>query len=357
MNAREIDRFLDAAVTDRAFPGAAYAFGTAENVEFGAVGRHTYADDGLPTCWEMPFDLASVSKVAGTTSAALCLAADGKLKLDQLVREVVPEFRHDGVTFRNLLLHDSGLPAYANLQADCTTIEEARTRLFRVNLRKRPGDETVYSCLGFCVLREAIERLSGQSLDAFLRSRVFGPLKMESARYNPPLDLRRQVPPTEKTPAWRRKIEDLRGEKRPQDEFIQGSVHDPVAFMLGGVSGNAGLFASAVDLAKLAQEYLAGKAGIWPRELVHAWTKKQGQASSRALGWDTKSPTGSSAGEKFGPNSFGHTGYTGTTLWIDPDAKRFAVLLSNRVHPVDGVLKIQEIRPRFHDLVVAALGG
>jgi len=357
MTVSSIEQFLMEKVKEGAFPGAAFAIGTASEVHMGAVGNHTYDPTSPVTCWEMRWDVASLTKVVATTSAMLRLASEGKVNPDKPVRDYLPKFQHEAVTVGNLLRHDSGLPAYFNFQTSCKTVAESRERLLAMKLSKPVGKETVYSCMGFCTLRELIEVVTASSLDAYLEKNVFVPLGMTRTGYVPALADCKDIPPTEKLAPWRKKFEDDWGTKRVQDTYIQGGVHDPAAFMMGGVSGNAGLFTSPADIARLAQTYLKKAETIWRADVAAHWTRRQSEASTRALGWDTKSATGSSAGKKFSIRSFGHTGYTGTSLWIDPENGIFACLLSNRVHPTSENDQIIRVRPAFHDLVFDVLRG
>lgn len=350
-----IEQFLLEQVKSGAFPGAAFVVGTATEIHMGAVGNHTYDPESVTVCWEMRWDMASVTKVMATTSAMMRLASEGKVDIAKPVKECLPGFQHDGVTVGHLLRHDSGLPAYFNFQISCKSVAESRQKLLTLKLSKAIGKETVYSCIGFCTLRELVEVVSGVPFDKYVASQVFGPLGMIRTGYVPEFEARKEIPPTEKLAPWRKKLEDEWGIARVQDDYIQGGVHDPAAFMMGGVSGNAGLFSCPADVAKLAQAYLRGSEDVWSSATAEAWTKKQGEASTRGLGWDTKSETGSSAGSLFSMKSFGHTGYTGTSLWIDPENKIFAGLFSNRVHPTSENDKIMKVRPAFHDLVAKTL--
>ncbi len=345
-------------VREGVFPGAAFAFGTARKSAFGFAGRHRYETDSPKVSARTFFDLASVSKVLGTTTAAMVLCDDGSLDLDAPVHAYVREFQglgKDKVAVRNLLLHDSGLPAYASYQKDAPSPEETVHRLLAEELRKPCGADTVYSCVNAITLQKVVESVAGLPLDRLLRARVFDPLGMGSTHFNPGASLKSYCAPTERIESWRRNVRVKRGSAYAADEqWIQGEVHDPLAFLLGGVSGNAGLFAPAGDVARFLQEVLrclAGrKSAVFTTATLAAWTKRASNASSRALGWDTKSPEGSSAGKVFSEASFGHTGYTGTSVWVDPKRGLFAALLTNRVHPSAANEKIAEFRPRFHDL-------
>lgn len=359
-----IEDVLQAAIADRAFPGAAYAIlQSGRTVKIGAVGHLTYTADAPATAPETIWDLASVSKVVGTTTAAMLLAEEGQLDLDAPVASVIPEFAQKGkerITFRNLMVHDSGLIAFRRYHEFCANREEILNAIYGEGLEYETQTKTIYSDLSMILVGEAIERLTGQPLDILLRDRVFLPIGMRDTGYLPAggdwnIDPRRCAP-TEKMEAWRRERHARIGDSRPslvgQGEFIQGEVHDPTAAAMGGVAGHAGLFSTAPDLARFFEAFLGGS--LVRTETLAEFTRRQDQKSTRALGWDTKSPEGSSAGALFGPRSFGHTGYTGTSVWHDPDAGLTAILLTNRVHPTSENLKISEVRPRFHDAVFAS---
>lgn len=346
---KEIIQLLNKTIEDRKMPGAAFAFGTTEKAAFGSVGRHTYSPDSPAMAEDALFDLASVTKVVSTTSCALLLNQRGLLDLEAHANSFLPKFAHDSVTVRDLLLHKSGLPAYYNFQSKCTSPLESEETFWTIPLRTAIPPKTEYSCLGFMTLQRIIETIVSQPLDVFAAKEVFGPLGMSRTFYTPGTEDKKLCAPTEAIADWRRKLEDDWGVVRVNEEFIQGSVHDPAAFMRGGVSGNAGLFSTVKDLALWAQELTKGGDRLYKPEFVAQWTKKQSESSTRGLGFDTKSPEGASSGRRFQPTTFGHTGYTGTTVWMDPATKVWAVLLTNRVHP-DDKASVVGLRPAFHDL-------
>ncbi len=354
----ELTKLVESAIADGAFPGAAFAVGKDDQVWFGYAGRHRYDSASPKVGPDTLWDMASCTKVVGTTPAAMLLFDDGALRLETRVQEILPGFAGDGksvVKVRDLLLHESGLPAYASLQSRCRTPEESRKAVLELPLQYQAGTKTVYSCMGFITLYQVIEKVAGKGIDRLLRERLFGPAGMKGACYNPTPALRKKCAPTEKLDSWRPKIEDERGFKRVDPLYTQGEVHDPAALMVGGVSGNAGLFCTAGDVAAYLKMMLHnGKADgrqVLCARTVSEWTKRNSLRSTRGLGWDTKSPEGSSSGAKFSMASFGHTGYTGTCVWVDPEARIFATLLANRVHPTSENLKISDFRPKFHDLV------
>jgi CubicO group peptidase (beta-lactamase class C family) len=345
---------------DSAFPGAVVAVGQHDSVLLLAAVGHYGADDRRPVTTETIYDLASLTKVIGLTTMAMMLVDSGKLDLDAPVQRYVPAFQGAGkerVTIRHLLTHSSGLPAWRPLFRESTNRTEALALVDTTALMRQPGDTFVYSDLGAMVLMQAVEAASGQPIDRFLETRVFRPLHMEATRYLPPESWRSRIAPTENDTAFRHRV-------------LWGEVHDENAGRLGGVSGHAGLFSSASDLAKFAMWLLerrrrtaqdgVGTTSAEIRRLspsvVREFTRRQNipPGSSRALGWDTPSEL-SSAGTKLGPNAFGHTGFTGTSIWMDPDRDAFIILLTNRVNPTRANTKILQVRRRVADLAADSL--
>ena len=286
---------------------------------------------------------------------AVCLLVDsGKLDLDAPVQRYVPAFRgpnKERVTMRHLLTHSSGMPAWRPLYAEAKTREEALALVDTTPLLRQPGDTFVYSDLGAIVLTQAVEAITGQRLNDFLDARLFGPLGMTSTRFLPPASWRDHIAPTETDTVFRHRL-------------LHGEVHDENAGRLGGVSGHAGLFSTAPDLARFAEWFLDTRLGRRPGvsraalspQLVVQFTTRQNipPGSSRALGWDTPSEN-SSAGTKMGPDAFGHTGFTGMFIWFGPDKDLFIILLTNRVNPTRANTKILQVRRRVADLVNDAL--
>ena len=340
---------------DSAFPGAVVAVGYRDSVVLLAAVGHYGADDRRPVTTETVYDLASLTKVIGLTTAAMLLVDSGKLDLDAPVQRYVPAFQgpnKERVMIRHLLTHSSGLPAWRPLYAESADREHALALVDTTPLMRQPGDTFVYSDLGAMVLAQAVQAVSGQRLDDFLAARLFGPLGMTSTRYLPPENWRSRIAPTENDTVFRHRL-------------LRGEVHDENAGRLGGVSGHAGLFSTAPDLARFAQWLLDTRRGHAPPfaalrrlspPLVQMFTQRQNipPGSSRALGWDTPSEN-SSAGTQMGPNAFGHTGFTGTSIWFDPDRDLFIILLTNRVNPTRANTRIFQVRRRVADLVNDAL--
>lgn len=348
----EVDRLLESFRERGAFPGGVLAVGHRGSlVHLHPFGRLTYVADAPPVTAQTLYDLASLTKVVATTTVAMTLVDEGRLDLDQPVQELLPGFRGPGkeaITVRHLLTHSSGLPAVAPLFREIQGRAAYLERIQAMDLEYPPGSRSVYSDLGVILLGEIIERTAGQPLEALVRERVLDPLGMRDTLFRPPADLRPRIAPTEFDP-WRGRL-------------VQGEVHDENAFAMGGVAPHAGLFGTARDLARFAQMLLNGGSldgrRIVSQKTAELFTRRAGvPGSDRALGWDTKSAEGSSAGTLFSPRSFGHTGFTGTSLWMDPERGLYVILLTNRVHPTRENNLIREVRPAVADLVVRALAG
>ena len=342
---------LRKAVAEQAFPGASIAVTRqGKLIALRALGHFTYDLNSAAVTPESVFDLASVSKVIATTSMAMLLYQRGLLDLEAPVAAIVPEFaasdptgiRRD-VTLRMLLTHSSGLPAYEKLFLRAHTREELLAAAFATPLTADPGARAEYSDIGFIILGVALERIADEPLDRFCRREVFGPLGMAQTAFNPPAPWRDSIPPTADDRSFRHRI-------------IQGEVQDENASVLGGVAGHAGLFASAQDIALFANAILTGGAPILRPETLALFTRRESEpaGTSRALGWDTPSSP-SQSGKYFAPGSFGHLGYTGTSLWLDPERQLSITLLTNRTWPDCSHQAIKQVRPSFHDAIIEAL--
>ena len=347
---------MEDAVTDGTAPGMACAVGGADEAWYAESGRHTYDRSSATIDEKTLWDLASVTKIAATTSVAMALYQDHQLDLDAHVQSAVAEFVGDGkedVTVKNLLRHDSGLAAYGDYEKHTKALE-VKDVILRSPLRHKPGKVCEYSCLGFVALGEYLHRLTRVGFDELVKKHVTGPLEMNDTFFKPAYEDRARCAPTEKYLPWRKKLEDLRGFKRVQETYIQGAVHDPIAYLVGGLSGNAGLFSTTRDIVKLVRAWMTAK-GPFDKDTLALFTKKQEEKSAYALGFETKAPDVTSAGTLFSPKSFGHTGYTGTTVWVDPENQLFAVLLTNRACPTAANIKIRDFRPKFYDAVFGLL--
>jgi CubicO group peptidase (beta-lactamase class C family) len=354
---------LDNAIAEHAFPAASIAVTShGRLVALKAFGRFNYQSDSPAVTTASVFDLASVSKAVATTSMAMILYQRGLLDLETPVVAVVPEFagpefkrkdpRRGDVTLRMLLAHSSGLPAYKKLFLKARTTAELLAATFTTLLSTDPGTRAEYSDIGFIILGIALERIADETLDRFCQRELFGPLGMARSAFNPPPAWRDSIPPTADDTSFRHRE-------------IQGEVQDENASVLGGVAGHAGLFATAEDLATFAHNLLrAGKTRTAPAlpaeflrpETLALFTSRETSppGTSRALGWDTPSSP-SQSGKYLSARSFGHLGYTGTSLWIDLQRELSITLLTNRTWPDCANQAIKQVRPEFHDAVVEAL--
>ncbi|MDE0006352.1 MAG: serine hydrolase [Rhodospirillaceae bacterium] len=355
MNDR-ISDLLSALVETGATPGAVVVAGTHKTVLAEcAAGRLSYATDAAPVTPDTIYDLASLTKVIVTTPLVMWLYEAGHLDLDAPVRRYVPEFAggaRNRITIADLLAHCGGLLWWTDLYRQARDLPNKevahfyRRRICEMPLDYEPRTGTVYSDLGFILLGAVLEHVTGAPLDRLAEDEIFAPLGMHDIRYNPQAALRSRIAPTEDDPE--------------RGGVLTGLVHDENACGLGGVAPHAGLFATARSLVPFAQMWLAeGGAGgsrVFDSATIRRFRSRARLVddSSRALGWDTQAE-GSSCGNRFSQASCGHTGFTGTSLWIDPEQDLFVVLLSNRVHPTRDNTRLAELRPEFHDALVDVL--
>lgn len=361
---------LDRAVSDRAFPGGVLAVGYRGELTVHAFGRQTYEANAPAVRPDTIYDAASLTKPVVTTTLIAMLTAAGRLQLEAPVARYLPEWASGPnpewrrkVTVRHLLTHTSGLPAHKDYfqmakgsipgsdqgkpSSHAQAKRELLNRILAEPLIYEPGARSEYSDLGFILLGEMVERMTGKGLDALARERIFAPLGMQDSLFNPPKELRPRIAPTENDATFRTRL-------------VQGEVHDENAWAIGGVAGHAGLFSTAADLAAFCQMLLNG--GIYAhqrllrRATIEQFTARQTLSDhTRALGWMVPTED-SSSGHYFSARSFGHTGFTGASIWIDPEKELFVILLTNRVYPTRENEKIQQVRPAVHDAVVEALG-
>lgn len=353
---------VDRGIAEGAFPGAVLAVGWRNRVAVRAFGKLAYGAKGAARAaaeTDTIYDAASLTKPVVTTTAAMMLCERKQLDLDSPVARYLPEFRESSrfdpevdwrsrITVRMLLLHDSGLPAHREYFKETKGYQAILARAIAEPLAREPGTQIEYSDLGFMLLGEIIQRITGQSLGEFAKERIFEPLGMRHSLFNPPRKLRPRIAPTERDVTLRKRV-------------VQGQVHDENAWAMGGIAGHAGLFSTAGDIAAFAQMILNG--GIYAhrrilrRETIREFTagERVGRGA-RALGWDVPTPSGSAAGRHFSGSAFGHTGFTGTSLWIDPERELFVAFLTNRVNPTRANERIRQVRPAVHDAVVEALG-
>ncbi len=364
----EADQAILSAIADSAFPGAALAIGRhGRLVRLRGYGALDWVDRA-PAGPESIYDLASLTKVIGTTTAVMVLLDEGRLSLEDRVVDHLEGWaegdpRKETVTVRQLLLHRAGLPAFRRWFLEIEGREAYRAAIDREPLEYEPGAQTVYSDIGVMTVALVVEHIVGEPLDAFLRRAVFDPLGMADTGFLPPDSEIARIAPTELDTLWR-------------GELVRGRVHDENADAFGGVAGHAGLFSTAADLAVFAELMLGGgvvsacdadtaegrpcprsreaEIRLFRASIATEFTTRADTASSRALGWDT--PSGrSSAGDFFSASSFGHTGFTGTSIWLDPGRDLFVVLLTNRVNPTRDNGRHVPLRRQLHDLAARAV--
>ncbi len=355
------------AVNENVFPGAVALVRSRGTVVFHeAVGTGGVPPDDQPVHLESIYDLASLTKPLATSTALLCLVQDGHLHLDQPVSQWVDELRGSlfaGAGLRQLLSHQAGLPAwrpyYEQLAPSGLPPRNEEERRQRVHallnaiasepIEYQPGSQSLYSDLGFMVLGEIVERCAGASLAAYCRRRIYEPLGISSLAF---LGCGETITedPTRIVPTER---------ERWRNRLLRGEVHDENAYALGGCAGHAGLFGTAHAVGQLSAAWLQavqGREGVLSPALAKQFTHRQSDTSSWGLGWDTPSPP-SSSGTRFSSRAFGHVGFTGTSLWIDPSCDLEVMIVSNRVHPTRANPAIKAFRPQIHDAIYQEWGG
>jgi beta-N-acetylhexosaminidase len=349
---------LGRAVREGAFPGGILAVGWNNQLTLHPFGSLTYAAKSPRVTNDTIYDVASLTKPVVTTTAAMMLAERGQLDLHAPVSRYLPAFAAAAksdpdpawlarITVRMVLLHDSGLPAHEDFFKQAKNERDLLARVMAQPLEREPGKQIVYSDLGFILLGKVIEALTGERLAAFAQRQIFAPLGMNSSSFNPPRSLRPRIAPTEQDQSFRKRL-------------VHGEVHDENAWVMGGIAGHAGLFSTAGDIAAFAQMML--NRGIYAhqrlvsRVTIDEFTARQAiGGSSGTLGWDVPTRP-SSSGRYFSDKSYGHTGFTGTSLWIDPLRQLFVILLTNRIHPTRDNGRIRQVRPAIHDAIFEGLG-
>jgi CubicO group peptidase (beta-lactamase class C family) len=373
MDFQSVDNAFQDAVSQGVFPGAVVLVSKDGKVLYEkAFGCRSLMPSKTPMEIETIFDLASLTKPLATAVAIMILVNEKKLRLDDKFTRIIPMFGVFGknlTTFRQLLNHSSGLPAWKpffeeiikgeksgriNFVASRAAKSYVLEQIHREKPLAAPGSQSLYSDLGFMLLAETVEVITGNSLDRFCQERVFKPFGMRGTGFVDLTQLRTRrlqpveemIAPTENCP-WRKKV-------------LCGEVHDDNAYAMGGVAGHAGLFSSAHDIHAFLLRMngcLSGEDKFLPQSLVREFLTKDESVtdSTYALGWDTPSPSGSSSGNLFSPRSVGHLGFTGCSIWWDLEKNCHVILLTNRVHPSRKNDKIKEFRPQVHDLIMKTI--
>ena len=349
---RVLDKTVKTAIEEAVAPGVAIAVGRNGHIAY--MKGYGYIDwnqpGSSPVDTNTLYDLASLTKVIATTTVAMILEEKGQLDLNRTVVSYLPEFNSpekSQITVRQLLTHSGGLEAGANLYNTARGREQYLAQINARPLQYTPGTNMIYSDWDMIVLQLVMERITGKTLDVLAAEKIFRPLGMNDTQFQPPLTWRSRIAPTQ--------VDDKRG------GLLWGTVHDENAWAMGGVAGHAGLFSTAKDLALFSMMILNGGEGangvrIVKPATIARWTARQGKESTRTLGWDSPDG-GSSAGQFFSPWSFGHTGFTGTSIWIDPEKDLFVVVLTNRVNPIASNTRHVQLRRDVADAVQQAVLG
>jgi uncharacterized protein YbbC (DUF1343 family)/CubicO group peptidase (beta-lactamase class C family) len=361
---------MDAVVADsiakKELPGAVVLVGRHGKVVWRkAYGARAIEPGREPMTADTIFDLASLTKVVATTTSIMILIEQGKVRLSDSVVQFIPEMKGDGrdaITVEQLMTHMSGFAPDFDLRDRWTGYDEAIKRLYREPLRSTPGARFVYSDINYIALGEIVHRVSGKMLDEFARANIFAPLGMRDTGFRPDAKLRARIAPTERRRGQMSYLGDSGADAGSAgEEWLRGQVHDPTSFRMGGVAGHAGLFSTADDLAVFCQMLLSGGAYNGTRILspltIAAMTQPHAVSetgAARGLGWDIASSFSSNRGDVFPLGSFGHTGFTGTSIWVDPESDTFLIFLSNRVHP-DGKGDVGPLRGRVASIVASSI--
>ena len=361
-----MDRVIDEAIQKKALPGAVVLVGHRGRIVWRrAYGARAVEPQREAMTTDTIFDLASLTKVVATATSVMILIERGEVRLSDSITKFIPEMKgehRDSITIEQLLTHTSGLAPDFDLKERWNGYDEAMKRLYRESLRNPAGARFVYSDLNYIALGEVVHRVSGMMLDEFARRNIYAPLGMRDTGFRPDAKLVSRIAPTEKRRSQMNYLGDSGADAGSEGEqWLRGQVHDPTSFRMGGVAGHAGLFSTADDLAIYCQMILNGGVYNGTRVLspLTIATMTQPRAVSetgaaRGLGWDIATTFSTNKGDLFPLGSFGHTGFTGTSLWIDPATETFVVFLSNRVHP-DGKGDVGTLRGRVASIVAGAI--
>jgi len=369
MSAERLSRMnaaIEAAIEKKELPGAVVVVGRHGRVVWRkAYGARAVEPHREPMIADTIFDLASLTKIVATSTSILILIEQGKVRLDDPVVQFIPEMKGDGrdaITIEQLLTHMAGFAPDFDLRERWMGYEEALKRLYHEPLRNQPGARFVYSDINYIALGEVVHRVSGQTLDEFARKNIFAPLGMRDTGFRPDAKLLSRIAPTEKRRGQMNYLGDSDANAGVEGEqWLRGQVHDPTAFRMGGVAGHAGLFSTGDDLAIFCQMILNGGVYNGVRILspmtVATMTRPHAVSetgAARGLGWDIATSFSTNKGDLFPLGSFGHTGFTGTSMWIDPASDTFVIFLSNRVHP-DGKGDVGPLRGRVASIVASSI--
>lgn len=344
---QQIDAQVERAIADGEMPGCVVLIGHQGGVVyFKAYGQRQVEPTPGPMTTDTVFDMASITKPVATATIVMLLVERGEVRLSDPVAHYLPEFGQNGkqeITVEQLLTHQSGLIPDNPLRDYEQGEEEAWKRIWTLKPQAEPGSKFIYSDVNFLVLGKLVEAVSEKSLADFAQSEIYVPLGMTETGFLPPKELRERAAPTEQR----------------DGEWMKGDVHDPRSYLLGGVAGHAGLFSTAEDLAVYAQTmlnrgYFSGTTLLSPQTVIEMTRPRSIKGRQRALGWDVRTGYSSNRGDLLSPQAFGHGGFTGTAMWIDPELDLFVIFLSNRLHP-DGKGKVNPLAGRIANIAAGAL--
>jgi len=356
----KLHTYLKSEIEKGSFPGAVAALGDSSGILLqDSLGHSVVQPAKIQMTNGTIFDAASLTKPLITSTIALRTAADGLIKLDEPVSKYLTELRgteKSEITFIDLLTHRGGLQAWYPLYTQGTGTESYLRSIVKRPLRYQPGTREIYSCLGFITLCLALERIHGRSIQELASTFVFDSLGLSCSMFNPPPEMKWKIAATDWGNTNERHMVAARGLTfKFRDYMVWGETNDGNSFYRDGVAGNAGLFATAGDVFRIAQSYLVNRGDLLPAEMVDLSRRNYtvGLDENRGLGWQLPSSKGGGPTEMFSEHAFGHTGFTGTSVWVDPDRDLILVLMTNRLHPVFKPLNMQQIRRKFHHLVVS----
>jgi len=342
---------IESSIQSKAFPSATLLVWKDGKVLFHeSFGRLTYEPSARKTDTLTLYDLASLTKPLAVTLSLMKFHSEGKIRLDDSLKTFLPQTANGGkenLTLKDLLLHQSGLIAFRRYYDCCSTETQVLTRIYNDTLIRRIGDTTIYSDLNFVLLGKVVEAISGKRLDQHFAETFATPLGLKNLMFVPPDSLASRIAPTEVDTHWK-------------FSFPRPKVHDPTAAMLGGISGNAGLFGNASDILHLLLPLLNGgtldSLHFFTLETIRLFTTRDPKHNLRALGWDMRTNSEkTSTGKYFSMNTFGHTGFTGTSVWIDPERNLCVIFLTNRVYPTSTNRQILSVRRALHDAIIEDL--
>ncbi len=342
---------IESSIQTKAFPSATLlVWKDGEILHHESFGRLTYERSSRKTDTLTLYDLASLTKPLAVTLTLMKFHSEGKIRLEDSLKTFLPQTANGGkenLTLKDLLLHQSGLIAFRRYYDCCSTETQVLTRIYSDTLIRRIGDTTIYSDLNFVLLGKVVEAISGKRLDQHFAETFATPLGLKNLMFVPPDSLAYRIAPTEVDTHWK-------------FSFPRPKVHDPTAALLGGTSGNAGLFGNARDILRLLLPLLNGgtldSLRFFTPETIRLFTTRDPKHKLRALGWDMRTNSEkTSTGKYFSMNTFGHTGFTGTSIWIDPERNLCVIFLTNRVYPTSTNRQILSVRRALHDAIIEDL--